>query len=195
MHRPDPRLDFTSPFFDAAAALAHPTLRPPVPSAPALDNVAACRVLLPEGHPAAVPAGGRPRATAAPRRAAQRPRQPPRTRLLDDIASDAGGSGPLTPLMAAYTAKGRVRVTTRHARGVRGVAVGTLAAFDRHVNLVLTNATEEYAVRLPVERERPGVGANGEPRTPRRCHKLDPRTRRLATVFVRGDAVVAVSLV
>jgi hypothetical protein len=43
----DPQLDFTSPAFDAAVALAAPGVTLPVPEAPLLDNVAKCAVLLP----------------------------------------------------------------------------------------------------------------------------------------------------
>jgi hypothetical protein len=121
----DARRDFFSRSFDAAAALLGPRLTPPVPSAPAADNVAACRRLLPRSHPAALGprAPPRPPAPARARRDAdERGRRP---RLIDEIAERAGGSGPLAPLLRAYQAKGRVRVTTRHARGVRGVAEGS----------------------------------------------------------------------
>lgn len=43
----DPALDFFSPLFDAAKALAAPGLKPPRPKARPLDNVAKCRALLP----------------------------------------------------------------------------------------------------------------------------------------------------
>jgi small nuclear ribonucleoprotein (snRNP)-like protein len=79
---------------------------------------------------------------------------------------------------------------------VRGTATGTLAAFDAFLNLVLTDATEDYTVRAPVERARPPRPEDGGvPRPPRRCHALQARTRALRTVFVRGDAVVAVAVV
>lgn len=121
----DPRLDFFSRAFDARRALLGPPVPVPVPNARPLDNVAACRRLLPAGHPAAL--GPRPPPRAAPpparprRDADDRGRRP---RLVDEIAERAGGVGPLAPLLKAYQDKGRVRVTTRHARGVRGVAEG-----------------------------------------------------------------------
>ena len=43
----NPRLDFTSPYFDPELALATEGLRPPFPNAPELDNVAKFRALLP----------------------------------------------------------------------------------------------------------------------------------------------------
>lgn len=53
-------VDFMSPHFDAASALAMPGLALPVPDAPLLDNVAKCAALL---APEVVAAAG-----AAPRR-------------------------------------------------------------------------------------------------------------------------------
>lgn len=44
-------LDFFSPSFDAALALATPGLQPPDPSALPLDNVSRCRALLPPEVP------------------------------------------------------------------------------------------------------------------------------------------------
>jgi small nuclear ribonucleoprotein (snRNP)-like protein len=37
-----------------------------------------------------------------------------------------------------------VRVVTRHATGVRGVAFAYVKAFDRYVNLILQDVTESY---------------------------------------------------
>jgi hypothetical protein len=42
-----PCLDFTSPHFDAEAALKDPNLQPPVPDAAILDNVSKCASLVP----------------------------------------------------------------------------------------------------------------------------------------------------
>lgn len=46
-----------------------------------------------------------------------------REQPLDAIAAGVQ-QGPLTLLRRAYKARGAVRVVTRHARGVRGVATG-----------------------------------------------------------------------
>ena len=48
---PSSLLDFFSPSFDAALALATPGLQPPNPSALPLDNVSRCRALLPPEVP------------------------------------------------------------------------------------------------------------------------------------------------
>lgn len=70
-------LDFFSPSFDPVAALASDSLLPPLPRAPALDNLSRCRALLPAGHPDA-PAGALAAAPSAEEeraRAAERERE------------------------------------------------------------------------------------------------------------------------
>jgi hypothetical protein len=52
-----------------------------------------------------------------------------------ELIMDKCQAGPLSTL---HRCRGkRVRVVTRHARGVRGACVGHLAAFDKYMNLVL----------------------------------------------------------
>lgn len=48
---PPPALDFFSPAFDAALALATPGLQPPLASVAPRDNITRCRDLLPPDHP------------------------------------------------------------------------------------------------------------------------------------------------
>ena len=222
-------LDFFSPSFDAALALSAPGLLPPDPRAPILDNVTACRRLLPAGAEGAFPdaaerrvssgAAGeerekktpRPLTAAAAAAAAAASRRPKRrVPALDSIAEASTGGdnekGPLALLKRAYDSKAKVKVLTRHARGVRGSAVGTLAGFDVFMNLILKDVVEEYRVRVPVTRERPpkkggggGAAAGGEakeeeaPRRLRHGYRLESRTRSLRLVFLRGNSVVLVS--
>lgn len=92
----------------------------------------------------------------------------------------------------------RVRVTTRHARGVRGVAVGFLAAFDRHCNLLLKDVDEAFTVLATAQHLREAAAAASSadaadpPRRarPRQLH----RTRHMAQILLRGDQVVLVAL-
>lgn len=48
-------------------------------------------------------------------------------------------TGPLSLVQHCYSGGGRVRVLVRHCAGVRGECVGTLLAFDKHLNLVSSN--------------------------------------------------------
>lgn len=45
-----------------------------------------------------------------------------------DLIAEAAGPGPLHMLKGAYDSGGRVRIVTRHARGVRGTATGARPA-------------------------------------------------------------------
>lgn len=149
--RYDAELDFFSPAFNAARALACIGLRPPDPTARPLDNLYRCRPLLPADHPdaAAAPAQQQQQGIKGAAGAAERSRlartsvvaaraaaKAPRTSPIEELASRVR-EGPLTLLRRAYAARARLRVVTRHGRGVRGVAEGALVAFDKYMNLVL----------------------------------------------------------
>ena len=45
-----------------------------------------------------------------------------------DLITEAAGPGPLHMLKGAYDTGGRVRIVTRHARGIRGTATGAWPA-------------------------------------------------------------------
>ena len=204
----DPLLDFFSESFDAILALATPGLEPPVRDAPQLDTLAKCRVLLPPemeeslaDAPPPARAAPRPEAVAARERALSRQAalaarerallsRPPLLPALH--AALAATGGPLTLLAGALERKVRVRVVTRHGRGVRGVAVGFLRAFDRFFNLVLADVEENYTVRLSSVRE--VAGPDGAPGRSRVAHTQEHRRRHLKQVFLRGEHVVLVSL-
>ena len=169
----DDRLDFRSRAFDARAALRAPALQPPVPHAPPLDNLSKFKPFLPrasEHFDVKVRQGALhvPKAPAAPslnRGAA----------LLGQI-TDPLRQGPHSLLWRALRDRIRVRVTLRRINSIRGVCVGHLQAFDRHMNLLLVDAAETTTPKM---------------RNPARAR---PRTRYLAQVLVRGDNVVLVAL-
>lgn len=94
-------------------------------------------------------------------------------------------AGPLLLLKQICAERGRAKVLTRHARGVRGSSTGTLVAFDKYMNMVLKDVEEDYTVLLRVERERPGKPS-------RMCRRQERRHRTLRQVFVRGESVVCV---
>ena len=129
--------------------------------------------------------------------------------VSDPAATGSPGTGPLALLLRlARTPGARARVVTRHARGVRGVAVGTLVSFDRHANLVLADVEEEYSVRVWERRAVGGKDTAGgvvgramldgwgqeedEGRKTKVRPHLEARARRLRLVFMRGDSVVLV---
>lgn len=195
----DDRLDFLSPRFDALLALTTPGVRPPVPSARPLDHIRQTRHLLPGDHPAVVaaprPAPRDPAADAERARAKQRvsylAQQRERAAARDaaaplDVLAARAGAGPLALLLTAYRARSRVRVVTRHERGIRGVATGVLIAFDKHMNLILKDVEERYTVLVAVERPTAAGGT-------RRGRRQEARSRKLAHVMVAGAAVVMVS--
>ena len=190
-------LNFLSPQFNALLALTTPDVHPPIPNARPLDNIRACRRLLPPDHPLHLPSGGgttnqhQPQTNNqdAKERAKQRisylqqkrERENNRINPIDEIANRFT-DGPFSLLRRCYQSRSVVRVVTRHDRGVRGVAIGTLIAFDKHMNLVLKDVEERYTVLVTVQR-------NG-----RHCRKQEQRQRRLKQVFVAGNSVVLVGL-
>ncbi|KAJ1447621.1 hypothetical protein M885DRAFT_185556 [Pelagophyceae sp. CCMP2097] len=161
-------LDFRSPAFDAALALRSDA-RPPFPDAKPLDNITKCKRLLPawcEDHDSRVKVGAH-HVVAAPSVSASRG-----AALLGELA-DPLREGPFSVLWRALSDRAAVSVVVRRARTVRGRCVGLLKAFDKHMNLVLIDATETFT-------------------PPRRTGTARPVTRHLQQMFIRGDAVVLV---
>lgn len=200
----DPELDFLHPAFNPTKALHYRgSLILPDPNALPLDNVYKARILLPADHPDAripppppsLPSAGlnNNEARAGPSLADQAKHhirttsKAEKINPLDQIASLIK-EGPLLLLKQAYQQKGRVRVVTRHGHGVRGVAEGTLLAFDKHFNIVLWDVEEKYTVLLR------GVERVAGDKV-RRGNKQDHRQRRLKQVLIRGECVVMVSVI
>ena len=113
-------------------------------------------------------------------------RQQKAERQVDIITqiADRFCEGPLSLLRDCYRRGGRVRVVTKHGRGIRGTSVGacksrafmrhtlrtasclvsqgglkvhagTLTAFDKYMNLVLRDVEETYVVLLQLWRGKP----------------------------------------
>lgn len=163
----DPALDFFSPLFDAAKALAAPGLKPPRPKARPLDNVAKCRALLPPEleDSAAYRQMLRPVVSPERKRQAQEvaKMRAGRVRMMQEQAAakaqqgstlegimDRCKRGPLSWLRQHCQTHTRVRVVTRHGCGVRGCAVGFLVGFDKFMNLILKDVEENYTVMVQV---------------------------------------------
>lgn len=214
----DPRLDFYSPEFDPARALAPDSgAIPPRPRARALDTVRQCRRLLPTSTSSSATATTttEPATTtktarglnsfAAQARAKERARKfneegeafRRREGVFDALAnSKQATEGPLRVLRDARLQRLRVRIVTRHASGVRGTCDAYVVAFDKFANMVLSDVEERYTVKTKrvVEKTRVNEKSGEETTTLRIAPKLDHRTRRINQVFMRGEQVVSVSI-
>lgn len=169
----DSRLDFLSEDFDALLALFTPGLSPPNPRAVPQDNVYKCRQLLPHDHPdyRAPIDRSQPSKTRLARMLQKTRSTGGAARVVDaverkpplQVIAETVHKGPLLLLRRAYEDSLEVRLVTRHARGVRGVAIGTLVGFDRHMNLLLRDVQETYTVLLKVCRVLPPRDAPPSP--------------------------------
>ena len=215
-----PQLDFSSPSFDPFMALCLP-VQPPVPRMEPLDNISKCRAILPDNHEEkcrTVVLTKKEIAQPTEKRLAQlskykkgaEDREPGR-KALDSIASTAAARhGPCSLLLRCFSERRRIRVTLRRINSVHGVCEGLLRAFDKHMNLVLSDVSE---LRLPpgqrnvaamrdalatIPRGQRGQGqhrygrAGGAARTERETSGRQPLRRYLRQLFIRGDNVVMV---
>jgi len=218
----EPWCDFYSRSFDASRALAAKSkVKPPRPNARALDTVrqcarvlAACGVDVRDSERDFVRAANERKeirhrdvtSFAAQARAKARAEKfqkqeeafATRERVTDALArvASAKNKGPLMVLFRARCERIKVRVVTRHSHGVRGVAEAYVEAFDKFMNLILTDVEETYATRTKrdVARDVARDDDGATTRRVRRVVKLEHRTRRIAQVFVRGEQIVSVSI-
>ena len=190
---------FDSRDFDAVHALAEPNVVPPVPGAQPKDHILQCRVYLPASHPLAIsPVGihasqiSQRSDLSAKRKPADRTkdrghgqaRSGPKVDIIDSMMEGlASKGGPMAWLSNIVRLNTPVRVVTRHRRGgQRGIAVGRIVAFDKHMNLVLQDVTETYTVRKMVYKER--IDAMRP--------VLESRTRSIANCLLTGRSIVSV---
>jgi len=122
--------------------------------------------------------------------------------------------GPLAVLAKWQAAGQRIYVVTRHASGIRGRAVGTLAGFDKFLNLLLNDVEETYTAIIKVHRvkqqivhdqaggavqtaqqsgEQQAVPAVSTRTRTRWCRKQEHRYRQLDQILLRGDSIVLAS--
>lgn len=112
--------------------------------------------------------------------------------------------GPLSILKGYLTNGTRLKVWTRGVAGVRGIATGFLAAFDKHWNMALTDVEEQFTRRR--SRKVPALGQEvadveirewrvGESvvRVVKRKKKVDVCVRHVPQVLLRGEHVAMVA--
>lgn len=195
----DPELDFCSKSFEPYKALRSARIDPPIRNARPLDNILKCRIYLQNSHPLSglldesmrqphsvkVPVGQVGSSAVVKHRTASMRRGNSSTKpnIIEDMMNCVDEKGPLAWLAAKAKTGAVIRVVTRHRRGIRGVAVGSLIAFDKHVNLVLRNVEERYTVRLLHEKKE----SSG---TCRRRPVLEKRRRSLPNLLLMGKSVV-----
>eukprot|EP00050_Salpingoeca_kvevrii_P003157 m.215973 g.215973 ORF g.215973 m.215973 type:complete len:502 (-) comp10780_c0_seq10:159-1664(-) len=232
---PAPHLDLCSSEFDPAAALAAESLALPYPKIKPLDNLAACRYrllakdereqhrtqrqakeaaaklkteskVIKEAHPFF---HKQEEIAAAVREERFKRKKKVRT-ILDRMTEE--GQGPLDVVGRAFRDKLRVRVDVRRSNGQIAQCLGYIIAFDKHMNMVLMDVTEQYRTltwhpRHEVRTDKDFHIHNPEVfRTLSRKAKKRARAhanklvavkasheRHLQQVLVRGDCVVLVT--
>ena len=229
-HDPSARFDFKSKYFNSSVVLTtKPSPDPPRKVRP-LENVRRFRRLLPPNDPLRIdpnllPAGGRvqgrkktPEPTEKEKETlaakalamdramkfrAQSEAARMRVPVLQTLAeTEKSNGGPVANVLTkAMEQKIKVKITTRHASGVRGTAVAYLKAFDRHMNMILVDVFETSSVRTKVWRtvevnyfDEDSQSQKTKTKT-RQGYKLEQKTRHLQQVFLRGEQVVLVALV
>eukprot|EP00939_MAST-03C_sp_MAST-3C-sp1_P003524 g3524.t1 len=140
-------VNFESPQFDAAKALARKNLQVPVPDAKPLDNLSKCRALLPsedENYRTKIKFG------VIGKRVEKKVKLGGAMAYLDVIGriGHVFSKGPMSVLSKCLEERGRLRIRTRAIDGDRGVVVGRLEAFDKHMNMILTSVTEVFHVKI-----------------------------------------------
>lgn len=167
------QLNLLSPDFDPELALDVPQIRLPFPSENPLDNITRCRRLLPQSAEAAI-ADERHRKLGSKHQLAQKSAaaapamdsatvtdaEAPVTVVAGSPSVDDGAAVPLIKQWGASFREGplsmlrslhhrTVRVVIRRQHGLRAVCEGQLQLFDRHLNLLLVNGSEEAVLQPP----------------------------------------------
>lgn len=110
---------------------------------------------------------------------------------------DATLLGPLATLHRALRESREVVVQVRDSHCVRGTCRGVVAAFDRHMNVVLIDVTENFSRKVLRQRAEP---APPDSNSRQRARHNRPRiavemvTRHLDQLLIRGDSVATVQL-
>lgn len=105
--------------------------------------------------------------------------------------------GPFSVLRRCFLERKRVVAVVRRVNSVRGTCAGYLKAFDKHMNLVLMDVTEQSVALATHTRQLDDVRAGRVAHSATLFSVADPKRNRTASLyhkqlFVRGDNVVMV---
>uniref|UniRef100_A0AAV1TPP4 Sm domain-containing protein n=1 Tax=Peronospora matthiolae TaxID=2874970 RepID=A0AAV1TPP4_9STRA len=207
-------LDVRSGQFDAGRALAarKEQLELPVTTVFPLDNIQKCRYLLPESDSN--------RQTLHVKRKKSRPLTAANVREVAPVKKTGGPAvpslfeqladtymdGPFRVLRRCFFERRKVFVVLRRVNSVRGTCCGFLKAFDKHMNLVLLDVTQEFLPHCTHEKvlrqvqkgtrtASDAVFSAASGRRNRRVFAGAGGTQReyVKQLFIRGDNVVSVS--
>ena len=126
-----------------------------------------------------------------------KPRKPTPNVLKLMAGEDPHPLGPLATLSKALQERREVVVQIRDSRCVRGTCRGVVAAFDRHMNVVLTDVTEQLSRRVLRQRTDPpppDCNARQRARHNRPRIVVDIVTRHIDQLLIRGDSIATVQL-
>ena len=206
--------------FDALYALTHVAEAKkylPRPRVRPLDNISKCRVLLPEFDPNYfhIKLDDRQKAAAANARAKQlkenrikadelAKRAPTSLRGLPDRLATHFTKGPMNLLRLCYMEKRKVCVQVRYNHNTQGTLVGYIKAFDKHMNLVMSDCIENKSVLAGIEwspraedvaiaqSRSSGMLSSKASRRFKQRKLYENRERHLHQTMLRGDNVILV---
>ena len=186
-------LDIYSTEFDPNTALNAAVIPLPYPNENSLDRLYKFRRLLPESHPdfnANVNLGKINKSEKA-RQKIEKKKEEMKNKKKEsfiDTISNSFEKGPLSILKRCFLEQRRVKIWIRRINGIKGTCEGYLEAFDRHLNVVLSDVNEDFSMFDRYEL----VPSSGK-----RLRKkviLKPRKRYFKRIFVRGDNIAMVGI-
>lgn len=141
----------------------------------------------------------RPQQHAPPDKEPAKPAKPRKPRNVLGLMGEEDASllGPLATLHRALRERREVVVQVRDSHCVRGTCRGVVAAFDRHMNVVLIDVTENFSrkvLRQRAEPAPPDSNSRQRARHNRPRITVETATRHLDQLLIRGDSVATVQL-
>ncbi len=199
-------LNFRSKLFNAnKALLSNAIISVPVPDAVPMDNLHKCRTILPindENYDGRIIVGPIDKKLVEEKYDRKSTTSSMKTKIRKDKLSsiaDCFQVGPMSLLRRCFRNQRRICVRTRAINGERGQIVGSLDAFDKHMNMILRNAVETYRVNI-LGQDLIQAVSNGYHLPPLLKYKslnddelyCIPVIRKFRNLLVRGDMVMLV---